>query len=63
MAKYTHTMKLEQIKLHLDVLDSRTKQLKALIRKRKKNYNTTELNRILSKVRSAKKHVADAGFI
>lgn len=53
------------VQTHLKVLEERTQHLKQLIRQRKKKgeYNITEQRRLLNKIKSAKKSVADAGFI
>jgi len=67
MAKYTkkENEQYKTIQNHLKVLEQRTKQLKADIRKRKKEgrYNATDPKRLLTKIKKAKLHIADAGFI
>ena len=67
MTKYTkkEREKFRQIDTHLKVLNERTRQLKTLIKQRKKkgSYNQTDMKKLLTKIKSAKVKVADAGFI
>jgi len=53
------------LNVHLKVLEERAKQLRADIRRRKAKgmYNASDPKRILRKIKSAKRQVADAGFI
>lgn len=55
----------KELNLHLKVLEERTKQLRAIIRNRKKrgHYNASDPQRVLRKIKKAKKEIADAGFI
>ena len=67
MAKYTkkENADYKTIQTHLKVLEQRTKQLKADIKRRKKEgrYNASDPKRLLAKIKKAKLHIADAGFI
>ena len=67
MTKYTkkENAKYKELQTHLKVLEERTKQLRADIRKRKKKgyYNATDPKRILAKIKKAKKEISYAGFI
>ena len=67
MAKYTkkENADYKAIQTHLKVLQERTRQLKADIKRRKKEgrYNATDPKRLLTKIKKAKLHIADAGFI
>jgi len=67
MVKYTKKENADYklIQTHLKVLEQRTKELKADIRKRKKagRYNASDPKRLLAKIRKAKLNIADAGFI
>ena len=53
------------IQVHLKVLEERSKRLRSLVKKRQKNkqYNLTEQKRLLRKIKSAKRNIADAEFI
>ena len=53
------------LNVHLKVLEERAKQLRADIRRRKAKgmYNASDPKRILRKIKSAKKHIADAGYM
>ena len=65
--KYTkkENAKYKELQLHLKVLEDRTKHLKAIIRNRKKrgHYNASDPARVLKKIKSAKRQIADAGYI
>jgi len=67
MVTYTKKENAEYKKVqeHLKVLEERTRQLRADIRKRKKagRYNATDPKRIFTKVKKAKMYIADAGYI
>ena len=67
MAKYTkkENADYKAIETHLKVLQERTRQLKADIKRRKKagRYNASDPKRLLAKIRKAKLNIADAGFI
>ena len=53
------------LNVHLKVLEERTKKLKADIKRRKAKgyYNASDPKRILKKIKSAKKQIADAGYM
>lgn len=58
------TERFKTIKTNLKVLEERTKQLRQSIKgKKKDNLNLTEQKRLLNKIKSAKRNIADAGFI
>ena len=64
--KLTANSDYKKIQEHLNVLEARTKQLKADIKRRKKKgdyYNASDPKRILAKIKSAKKSIANAGYI
>jgi len=67
MAKYTKSenAKFKELNVHLKVLEERAKHLRAVIRNRKKrgHYNASDPARVLRKIKSAKRQIADAGFI
>ena len=55
----------KDLNLHLNVLAERIKSLKKTIkyRKKMKQYNASDPARVLRKIKSAKRQIADAGFI
>ena len=65
--KYSQKEKEEfkQLNTHLKVLEERAKHLREVIRNRKKrgHYNASDPKRVLKKIKSAKKQIADATFI
>ena len=67
MAKYTkkENAQYKALNVHLKVLEERAKQLRMAIKNRKKKgyYNATDPARVLKKIKSAKRQIADAGYI
>ena len=67
MVRYTkkENSDYKALNVHLKVLEERAKKLRADIRRRKAKgyYNATDPKRILKKIKSAKKHIADAGYM
>ena len=65
--KYTkkENAKFKELNVHLKVLEERAKMLRAVIRHRKKKgfYNASDPARVLKKIKSAKRQIADAGYI